>query len=114
MDAIPATSPGVFLALTVIVMGGAGYMTGRALAVTWRPVWQVCLYCLLLGAADRFLTFALFQGSLLSLTGLIIDTAVITAIALLAYRLTRVRKMVAQYPWLYQRSGPWGYRARQN
>ena len=110
MESVLGTSPGVFLALTVIIMGGAGYMTGHALAVTWRPLWQVCLYCLLLGAADRFLTFALFQGPLLSLTGYIIDSAVITAIALLAYRLTRVRRMVSQYPWLYARSGPFSWR----
>jgi branched-chain amino acid transport system ATP-binding protein len=26
-------------------------------------------------------------------------------IALLAYRITQAQKMVAQYPWLYQRTG---------
>ncbi len=106
------TSPGIFLGLTVLIMGGAGYLTGEALARTWRPLWQLILYCLLLAGADRFLTFALFQGDLLSLTGFIIDAAVITGIALLAYRLTRTRRMVAQYPWLHERRGLFSWRER--
>jgi putative effector of murein hydrolase len=31
-------------------------------------------------------------------------------IALAAHRLTRARKMVNQYPWLYERTGPFGWR----
>ncbi len=106
------TSLPVFALLTVVLMGGAGLMTGQALGAAWRPVWLLLLYCLLLGGADRFLTFALFQGELLSLTGYLADTAVITAIALIAFRLTRARRMVSQYPWIYERVGPLSYRAR--
>jgi len=71
-------------------------------------------YSLLLGLADRFVIFSLFGGELLLLSGYVIDTAVIMAIALLSYRLTRARTMVAQYPWLYERAGPFGWRARQD
>jgi len=34
------------------------------------------------------------------------------AIAAFAYRLTRVRQMVQQYPWLYERKGLLGWEER--
>lgn len=95
----------VFIGVTLVLFGGAGYMMGQAIAVTWRPLAQVFLYALLLGAGDRFLVFALFDGELSSLSGYLIDTTAITLIALLAFRVTRVNRMISQYPWLYQRSG---------
>ncbi len=110
---ILGTSFGVFIGLTVAIMGFAAYMTGQALGNSWKPVWQVVVYCVLLGFADRFLTFALFDGVLLSVTGYLVDTAVLTAIGLLAFRLSRVRRMVGQYPWLYERVGPFGWRNRR-
>jgi hypothetical protein len=106
------TSLGVFIAVTVVVLGFAACMTGIALANTWRPNWQVVPYCLLLGLADRFLTFALFEGELLSLTGYVIDTLVLLAICSTAFRLTLARKMVNQYPWIYERAGPLGWRQK--
>ena len=109
MESFLGTSLPVFIGLTVIFMGFAAFMTGQAVAGTWRPVGQVYAYCFLLGLATRFLTYALFQGQLLSLTGLIADVVVLTAIGLLAYRVTHVAKMVSQYPWLYRRRGLWGY-----
>lgn len=105
-------SPAVFVMLTVVLMGGVAFMTGQALAATWRPVWQVFLYCVLLGCADRFLDFALFQGALLSPARFVVDTAVIIAVAYAAFRLTTARKMVTQYPWLYERRGPFSWRDR--
>lgn len=110
MHDILGTSLPVFLVLTVIIMGGAAYMTGHAVAATWRPYWQVLLYAVLLGLTDRFLTFALFEGELLSLSGFVVDTAILTAISLFAFRVTRVGKMVSQYPWLYERDGFLSYR----
>jgi hypothetical protein len=106
------TTLGVYLGLTVVVMGFAAYMTGQAVANTWRPAWQVVVYSALLGCADRFLTFALFKGKLLSLTGYAIDTATLLAIALFAYRVTRVHRMIRQYPWLYERDGLFGWRKK--
>jgi hypothetical protein len=102
----------VFLLFTAMLMGGAGYMAGQALATTWRPVWQVIAYSLLLGAVDRFLVFALFNGSLLSVGGYVLDTAVIAAISLCGYRLARVRRMIGQYPWLYERNGVFFWRKK--
>ena len=99
------TSVPVFIGLTVILFGGCAFMTGQALAATWRPWWQVMPYALLLGAADRFLGYALFGGELLSLGGWLLDSAVLVTIGLLAYRRTQVRRMADQYPWLYVRTG---------
>ena len=108
---IGATFP-VFLGVTVVLMGGAGYLTGQALARGWRPVWQVVGYGVLPGFADRFLTFALFDGTLITPAGYAIDSAVIVALALVGYRTTLAAKMVAQYPWLYRRAGPFAWRQR--
>jgi hypothetical protein len=100
----------VFHGLTVILVGGAAIMTGRALADGWKSPWQVVFACFGLALANRFLAYALFGGELLSLSGFVIGFAVITAMALIAYRLTIVHKMVAQYPWRYQRESLWTYR----
>lgn len=112
MEALLGTSIGVFIGITVFLSGFAAFMTGQALASTWRPVWQLWLYIVLLGFADRFLTSALFQGELLSPTGYAIDTAVLLVIGLLAFYLTRTRQMASQYPWLYERSGLFTWRER--
>ncbi len=105
MEALLGTSLGVFIGLTVIIVGFAAWMTGQALALTWKPFWHALIYCVLLGFADRFLTFGLFGGELLSLSGYLIDTAVLSAIALVGFRFNRARALVRQYPWLYRRSG---------
>jgi hypothetical protein len=116
MQTLLGSSLGVFLGLTVIIIGGAAIMTGRALADGWKSPWQVVAACLGLALVNRFLVYALFEGELLSLSGLIIDFIVLTALALLAHRLTMVHKMVAQYPWRYERASLWTYRekARQS
>ncbi|NKB21162.1 MAG: hypothetical protein GKS01_11750 [Alphaproteobacteria bacterium] len=100
----------VFLIFTAIFMGGAGYLTGQALASTWRPIWQLIAYSLLLGGFDRFFVYALFKGQLLSASGYVMDSCVIMLIAFLGYRITRVSIMVRQYPWLYCRKGLLGWK----
>tara|TARA_Y100001936_G_scaffold253799_1_gene321140 strand:- start:467 stop:802 length:336 start_codon:yes stop_codon:yes gene_type:complete len=102
----------VFLLFTVVIMGGAGYLTGQAIAGTWRPIWQLVAYSLLLGAFDRFLVYALFKGQLLSLSAFAIDSLVILAIAFLGFRLTRARIMVKQYPWIFERAGPLNWKRK--
>jgi len=103
-------SVGVYFGLTVCLMGFAAFMTGQATAQTWKPAWHAVVYSALLGGADRFLAYALFRGSLLSLPAYLVDTATLAAIALLAWRLGRARKMVSQYPWLYEPAGPFAWR----
>lgn len=102
----------VFIGITLILMGFAAYMTGQALANTWRPMWQAVPYALLLGGADRFLVWGLFEGDLFSLSGYLLDTLLLLGICLLAYRLNRAYRMVAQYPWLYERSGLFSWRRK--
>ena len=110
--ALLGTNFGVFLGISICLMGFAAFMTGEALAGAWRPAWQILPYGLLLGVADRFLVWGLFHGDALLVTGYLIDTGVILAIAGVAYRLTLARRMTSQYPWLYERTGPFSWRAR--
>jgi hypothetical protein len=112
MEALLGTTVEVFIGVTIVLMGGAAFMTGQAIAGTWRPLWQVFAYSFLLALGSRFLIFALFQGQLLSATGFLADVVILTAIGLIAYRLTHVSKMLAQYPWLYQRQGLWSFREK--
>lgn len=108
------STPLVFIGVTLVFMGGCSFMTGQALASTWRPAWHALPYGLLLGCGDRFLTFALFQGTLLSGGGYIVDTALLLTITLASYRITRARQMAQQYPWLYDRTGlfSWSEKAK--
>ena len=99
-----------FVAVTLILSGGAAYMIGQAMANHWKPIWLVVGYSLLLGCADRFAVYALADGELWLVAGYIIDTAILMIIALLSYRMTKARNMVEQYPWLYERSGLFGWR----
>jgi len=91
---------GVFVLVTVVLGGGAAVIAGRAIAQTWRPWWSVILYMLLLGAAVRFIHFALFQGTLLSLHYYFVDTLVAVLFGLWGYRITRKRQMAQQYGFL--------------
>jgi len=100
----------VFLFLTIIIFGGASFLMGQAIAETWRPVWQNIVYGVLLVALERFFAWALFQAPALNIPAILLNGAVIIGFALLAFRLTQVRKMVSQYPWLYERNGLFSWR----
>ena len=63
--------------------------------------------------ALRFLHFALFEGTLLSLHYFLTDTLVLILGAMLGFRLTRVRQMTSQYPWLYERTSPLSWKEKQ-
>lgn len=101
-----------FVIITFGIIGFAACMTGQALAATWRPYWQLVVYGVLLAGAARFLVYALADGALFSPTGFIAALVVVLGIGSVAFRLTRARRMVAQYPWLYERDGPFGWRRR--
>ena len=95
------------------VLGGlAAWATGRAIAETWRPFYQLVAYMALLGAAVRFVHFALFGAELLSLPSYLADMLYLLAIGSLAYRISRTRRMTTQYRWLYVRTSPVTWRAR--
>lgn len=103
----------LFLLVTVIMGGWAAWMTGRAVAMTWRPAFQLVLYILVLGLFVRFIHFALFQATLLTLHYYIIDTIVLMAFGFAGWRYNRARQMTTQYRWLYERTGPFGWKPRE-
>lgn len=102
----------VFLVLTVIIGGGAAFLAGRGLARAWKPLWRLFFYIALLAAAVRFFNYALFDGTLLSLYYYLIAYAVLVAAALFGFRIMRTTQMVTQYRWLYERTSPLTWRAR--
>jgi hypothetical protein len=106
------TTVPVLIGLTIVLFGGAGWMTGQALGANWRSFWHLLPYTLLLAAADRFFDWALFNGGLLSPGGYLLGMVIIFGFGAAAYRLTRARRMVTQYPWLYERAGPFAWRSR--
>jgi hypothetical protein len=112
MNQLFAAGIPVFIFVTLVLSGFAAFMSGQALANTWRPMWQALPYSLGLGVLDRFLTWALFHGPLAALLPYLFDTAILLVICLVAYRVTQARKMVTQYPWLYERTGPFAWREK--
>jgi hypothetical protein len=103
---------GVFLLVTVALAGGAAWLTGRAIAGTWRPWWQVPVYAMILAAASRFIHYSLFGGTLASLHYYLADAIVCLILGLLAFRITRAGQMCAQYPWVNRRNGLMGWGPR--
>jgi hypothetical protein len=103
---------GVFLVLTVVLGGGAAFLSGRSLARSWKPFGRVFLHMALLAAAIRFLHYALFDATLLSPYYYMITYAVVLTAGCLGFRLMRTTQMVTQYRWIYERTGPFSWRHR--
>ena len=99
----------VFIGLTLVLAGGAAVLAGRAIGANWKPYWQVIGACFGLALFERFLNYALFEGELLSLWGLLFHFAILTAMGLISWRIARVSKFVSQYPWKYARTSPFTY-----
>jgi hypothetical protein len=112
MGVIWETGFGTFLLVTVVLGGSAAYLTGRAVALTWRPALQLAAYTVGLAFAVRFIHYALFHGTLLSLQYGIVDFVVLLAIGSLGFRATRARQMSSQYSWLYESPTPVSWRQR--
>jgi hypothetical protein len=101
--------------LVTVVMGGwAAWMTGRAMALGWKPYWQLIFYLLILAGAVRFIHYALFGGTLLTLHYYLVDAIVVLIIGSLGFRYRRARQMTTQYRWLYERTGPFSWRERSS
>jgi hypothetical protein len=101
-----------FLVLTLVLGGGAAWMTGRAVAGNWQSVTVALIYMGLLAPVVRFFHFALGDGTLLSVRFLMVDALWLMAVAALSWRMTRASQMTEQYPWLYERSSPLTWRPR--
>ena len=103
----------MFLVLTVILGGGAAFLSGRGLARGWKPFNRLFFYMVLLAAAVRFFHYALFDGNLLSPYYYVVTYVWLVAAASLGYRAMRTTQMVTQYRWLYERTGPLSWRDRR-
>ena len=102
----------LFLFVTCVLGGWAAWMTGRGVALAWRPVWLAFVWSLPLAAAVRFFHYALFGGTFLSLHYYVVDLAVVAGMAALSHRFHRARLMTRQYRWLYERTGPLTWREK--
>ena len=95
-------------------------MTGRATALTWSSWLTLVIYILLLTLALRFIHFSLFSGTFLlpfstfaiGFYYFVVDFIVLTAFAAFGRRMTRAAQMASQYGFLYDRTGPLGWRLR--
>lgn len=113
MSFLYEVSLGDFLLVTVVLGGGAAWLTGRASALTWRPLWRLAWFIVLLSLAVRFLHYALFHGSLLTVQYWLVDLIVLAIAGFAGWRHTRAWQMSTQYRWLYERTSPFTWRARQ-
>jgi hypothetical protein len=105
-------SLGVFVLVSLVLGGGAAALAGRAVAVTWRPWWQIVAYMLILGGAVRFIHFALFEGTLLLIHYYLVDSAICMAFGFIGFLAARTAQMVTQYRWINQPNGPLRWRRR--
>ena len=113
VDIYADESPLQVALVTVLIGGGAAWLAGRAIAQTWRPFWHMVLYMALLGAAVRFVHFALFDGSLLAPASYAADALVLLICGALSWQAARAAQMATQYYWLYERSSPLTWRRRK-
>jgi hypothetical protein len=100
----------VFLLVTVVLGGSAAFMSGRAVAQTWRPYWHIPLYMVPIAATVRFFHYALFNEPLVSLLNYLVDFGVVLFAASFGFRLLRASQMAEQYHWLYRRNGLFHWR----
>jgi hypothetical protein len=110
MGVLWETGFGVYLLVSVFLGGGAAWLTGRAVAQTWRPLLQLVLYLVFLCCAVRFIHFSLFGGTLTSPYYFVTDFITLAVLGGLGFRLTRTGQMVSQYAWLYRRTTPLSWR----
>ena len=109
-----------FILVTIVLGGGAAWMTGRAVARTWGSWGQLAIYVVLLGIATRFIHFSLYEGSFFlpprtaptALYYFAVDLVVLAVAAALGRQMTRSRQMSTQYGFLFDRSGATGWRER--
>ncbi len=110
----------VFILVTVVLGGGAAYMTGRAMARGWQPWPRLIVYLFLLCIAVRFIHFSLFGGTfLIPFSNIptagpyfVADFVVLLIIGALGRQITRSEQMSTQYSFLYKRQGMMAWQRR--
>lgn len=104
--------PTPFIVITLLLGGGAAWMSGRGVAQSWSSPLLLLGYAFLLACAARFLHFALGGGSLIAPQFFLVDFLCLLALAGLGFRVARASQMATQYFWLYERTSPISWRAR--
>ena len=100
----------LFLLVTVIMGGWAAWMTGRAIAITWRPFWNLRRLSPDPGGGRPVHPFRAVRGTLMSIQLLSRSTpSSLLIIGTLGFRYYRARQMTTQYRWLYERTGPFSW-----
>ena len=94
-----------FVLITLLLGGAGGWAAGRAMAQTWRPMPMIALYMLFLTAGVRFLHYALYGETLLSLQFFLVAYVWTMIVAGFGYRAMRASQMATQYSWAYDRAG---------
>lgn len=103
---------GIFLLVSIILGGGAAWLSGRAIARSWQTRARLIGYLFFLTFGVRFLHFALFEGHILTVHYYIVDMAVLIVLGLLGFQYQRAEQMSRQYSWLYERTGPFTWRSK--
>ena len=94
-----------FIALTLMLGGGAAFLAGRALAKTWRVPPSVVLAALPLASAVRFL-HATLADEPTDASKALLTLGLMIAFCWLGFKLRRRTQMARQYPWLAEKSAP--------
>jgi hypothetical protein len=102
----------LFVLVTVVMGGAAAWQMGRAVAQTWRPFAILPGYVALLTCGVRFIHFALFEGTLLSLHYFVVDFATLFIATMIGWRMQRAQQMRTQYSFAFEGSGPLSWRRK--
>jgi uncharacterized membrane protein SirB2 len=99
--------------LVMLIGFWASWRTGKSMATGWGEIFpHVVIYTLLLGIGVRFLHHALFAGPMFSAEYYILDTIILMIFSVLGFRYTRAKQMATNYYWLYEKSGPFGWKKK--
>jgi hypothetical protein len=102
----------LFVLVTIVMGGAAAWQMGRAVAQTWRPFAMLPVYVLLLNCGVRFIHYALFGGTLLSVHFYLVDFVVLMVAATIGWRMRRAEQMRTQYSFAFQGAGPLSWRRK--
>ena len=102
-----------FVMVSIAIGGWTAWRTGRSIAGSWGEIFpHLVIYTLLLGIGIRFVHHALFNGTMFSLQYYIVDTIILMVFSILGFRYTRAQQMSVKYYWLYEKTGPFGWKKK--
>lgn len=97
--------PRVFIGVTLVLGGLASFAAGRAVALSWRPLWLLALYGLPLAFAARFLQWSLFGEPLGAPVAALIAYGWMVFAQGVAWRRAHGALVKKQYPWIAEKTG---------